>query len=432
MRSEFMLKRKVGLAVVLILSIVTIMSISSRKDMVPEPTLELINEIKPISRLTNDRSDIASLKPIDSMVNRVVKSLRLAGASVALVKDEKLVYAKGFGYADKDEKEEVQPYHLFRIGSVSKLITAMAILKLVDEGEISLDDYVFGEKGLLKGKKYTGIKNRNFYQIKVKHLLNHTSGWSLITYGDPMFIPHKIHKMDDVSYPIEFDDVIHFVITRHLPYKPGTRFNYSNFGYCLLGRIIEETTGDDYEEWVQDEILEPNGIENMKIAGSFEDDRAKDEVKYYDYSPDNEQLSFTGSGKMIYKPYGADDIEMLGPAGGWLASASDLMRVLVLVDGYSKRYKDILSEDLMNKMVNGVGGIKRPLGWRSVKGEHWWRTGTLSGTSALLTRDVNGYSWVIVSNTTPRRGSFPSTSRWAIREGIKMVKSWPTHDLFSD
>ncbi len=431
-----MMKRKIGLIVGVLLLLVAIMSISSSKESQPvsSEVLEISSskEFTSLPRLTNAKSDIPSLKPIDSMVNRVMRNLRLAGASVAVVKDEKLVYAKGFGFADKDANEEVQPYHLFRIGSVSKLVTAMAILKLVDEGKLSLDDYVFGEKGLLNGSKYSGIKNRNFYQIKVKHLLNHTSGWSLITYGDPMFIPHKITKMDNVSYPIDFDDVVHFVITRHLPYKPGTRFNYSNFGYCLLGRIVEELTGDDYEEWVQDEILEPNGIEDMRIAGSFEDDRVKDEVKYYDYSPDNEQLSFNGSGKKVYKPYGADDIEMLGPAGGWLATASDLMRVLVMVDGYSNRYKDILSEDLINKMVNGVGGVKRPLGWRSVNGEHWWRTGTLSGTSALLTRDTKGYSWVIVSNTTPRRGSFPSTSRWAIREGIKMVKSWPSHDLFTD
>lgn len=380
--------------------------------------------------LTNADSDIASLQPIDSMVNRVMRSLRLAGASVAVVKDEKLVYAKGFGYADKEKKVPVEPYHLFRIGSVSKLVTAIAILKLVDDGKLSLDDYVFGDKGILKGKTYSGIKNRNFYRIKVKHLLNHTSGWSLITYGDPMFIPHKIHKMDKVNYPIEFDDVIHFVITRHLPYAPGTRFNYSNFGYCLLGRIIEAVTDEDYEDWVQDEIMEPNDIKSMRIAGSFEKDRLKNEVKYYDYSPDNEQLSFNGSGKKVYKPYGADDIEMLGPAGGWLATSVDLMRVLVLVDGYSRRYKDILSTDMINKMIKGVGGVNRPLGWRSVKGDHWWRTGTLSGTSALLTRDLNGMSWVIVSNTTPRRGSFPGTSRWAIRESFKMVRNWPSHDLF--
>lgn len=380
--------------------------------------------------LTNEMSDLPAFEPIDSMVNRAMRSLRLTGATVALVKNEKLVYAKGFGFADKEKKEKVEPHHLFRIGSVSKLITAIAILKLVEEGKIGLDDFVFGKEGILNGKLYSNISNKNVYRIKVKHLLNHTAGWSLITYGDPMFIPHKIHKMDDVSYPIEFDDVIKFVISRHLPYRPGTRFNYSNFGYTLLGRVVEEVTGDDYEDWVQDEILEPNGINKMRIAGSFEKDRVKNEVKYYDYSADNEQLAFNGSGKKVYKPYGADDIEMLGPAGGWLATGVDLMRVLVLVDGYSKRYEDILSADLINKMVNGVGGVQRPLGWRSVKGQHWWRTGTLSGTSALLTRDINGYSWVIIANTTPRRGSFPGTSRWAIREGIKMVKSWPTQDLF--
>ena len=113
-----------------------------------------------------------------------------------------------------------------------------------------------------------------------------------------------------------------------------------------------------------------------------------------------------------------------------MANSVDLMRVLVMVDGYSKRYKDILSADLIKKMTGGVGGINQPLGWRSVRGEHWWRTGTLSGTSALLTRDEKGYSWVVVSNTTPRRGSFPSTSRWAIREAIKQIKNWPSHNLF--
>lgn len=373
----------------------------------------------------------SSLQPIDSMVNRVMSSLRLVGATVAIVKDERLVYTQGFGYADLEKKELVTSESKFRIGSVSKLVTAVAIMKLVEDGEISLDDYVFGEEGILNGDPYDNIKNRNVYNIKVKHLLNHTAGWSLLTYGDPMFIPHKIHKMDDAGYPIDFDDVVEFVLERHLPYRPGTRFNYSNFGYCLLGRVIEEVTGDDYDEWIIDEILEPNGIENMSIAGNFLDDRQRNEVKYYDKSANNEQLSFEGSGEMVYKPYGADDIEMLGPAGGWLATASDLMRLLVMVDGYSNRYPDMLSKKTIDQMVKGVGGVNRPLGWRTTKGEHWWRTGTLSGTTALLTRDT-GYSWVIISNTTPRRGSFPSTSRWAIREGIKLVKSWPTNDLFQE
>jgi CubicO group peptidase (beta-lactamase class C family) len=380
--------------------------------------------------LTNKDSDNPALEPIDRMMERVMKSLQLTGATVGVVKDERLVYTKGFGFADKENKVPVEPQSLFRIGSVSKLITATAILKLVDDGKISLDDYVFGENGILKGKKYNSITNRNFYKIRVKHLLNHTAGWSLITYGDPMFIPKKIHDMDKVSYPIDFDEVIHFVISRHLPYTPGTHYNYSNFGYCLLGRIIEEKTDQDYEAWIQKNILKPNGITHMQIAGNFENDRLKNEVKYYDYSPDNKQLSFTGSGKLVDKPYGADDIEMLGPAGGWLSNAVDMMRLLVMVDGYSKRYKDILSKDTMNKMINGVGGIKQPLGWRSVSGEHWWRTGTLSGTSALLTRDLNGISWVVISNTTPRRGSFWNTSRWALREAFKEIKNWPSTDLF--
>ena len=97
-----------------------------------------------------------------------------------------------------------------------------------------------------------------------------------------------------------------------------------------------------------------------------------------------------------------------------------------MVDGYSKKYPDILSQKRIDQMVKGVGGINRPLGWRTTNGDHWWRTGTLSGTSALLTRDTKGFSWVIVSNTTPRRTTFSGISRRAIREGIKMVKTCPT------
>lgn len=414
-------------SIFIFLSAVLVLSFTKFDKSIPEK-----DEVEiPAKRvLTNKDSDNPALEPLDRMMERVMKSLQLTGATVGVVKDEKLVYTKGFGYADKENKKLVEPSSLFRIGSVSKLVTAIAILKLVDEGKIGLDDFVFGENGILKGKKYSGISNRNFYKIRVKHLLNHTAGWSLITYGDPMFIPKKIHDMDKVSYPIDFDEVIHFVISRHLPYTPGTHYNYSNFGYCLLGRIIEEKMDDDYENWVQKNILKPNGINHMKIAGNFENDRIKNEVKYYDFSPDNKQLSFTGSGKLVDKPYGADDIEMLGPAGGWLANSVDMMRLLVLVDGYSKRYKDILSKDSMNKMIKGVGGVKQPLGWRNVDGEHWWRSGTLSGTSALLTRDLNGISWVIISNTTPRRGSFWNTSRWALRTAFKEIKTWPSTDLF--
>ena len=416
----------------LALALFAVISAFTKSDPTPSPVLseEDTTTFERV-RLTNDMSDLPSLKPIDSMVNRLVKNLRLTGATVAVIKDEKLVYSKGFGYADKTNKIAVEPYHLFRIGSVSKLVTAITILDLVEKGKIRLDDYVFGKNGILQGKPYDMIKNKNFYKIKVKHLLNHTSGWSLVTYGDPMFIPHKINKWEKTGYPVVFDDVIQFVISKNLPYVPGTRFSYSNFGYCLLGRIIEETSGVDYESYVQKTILNPYGINHMQIAGNFEKDRLQNEVKYYDFTADNQAIAFDGSGKKVMKPYGADDLEMLGPAGGWLANSVDLMRLLVLVDGYSKKHKDILGHEMMEKMTKGVGGKSYPLGWRGARGDHWWRTGTLSGTSALLTRDAKGMSWVIVTNTTNNRSkNFPSASRYTLRRSFQLVKDWPEHDLF--
>ena len=168
--SLLMLKRKIGLFAVLVLLFIAIMSISSSKSDQPisSNSIKLPEAIStsPIPKLTNEMSNFESLKPIDSMVNRVMRSMRLAGASVAVVKDERLVYAKGFGFADKDAKEEVEPYHLFRIGSVSKLITAMTILKLVDEGELSLDNYVFGARGILNGKTYSESRIETFIKSR--------------------------------------------------------------------------------------------------------------------------------------------------------------------------------------------------------------------------------------------------------------------------
>ena len=152
---------------------------------------------KPAKRtLTNKDSDNPSPRAYRQNGRTLIDQLESNWRNSGRVKNEKLVYAKGFGYADKENKVAVEPYSLFRIGIISKLVTAIAILKMVDDGKIGLDDYVFGDNGILKGAKYKDISNRNVYKIKVKHLLNHTGGWSLITYGDPMFIQSKIHKMD--------------------------------------------------------------------------------------------------------------------------------------------------------------------------------------------------------------------------------------------
>jgi CubicO group peptidase (beta-lactamase class C family) len=144
------------------------------------------NEVAFSLQLENNYSDFKSTEIIDTRVQSFMEHWKINGISVAVTKDEELVYAKGFGFADTERKEYVKPGHLFRIASVSKLITAAAIMKLYEEQLLDLDHHVFGPEGILDTSYYNGYRDKRYEDITVQHLLSHTAGWS-ITSGDPMF-----------------------------------------------------------------------------------------------------------------------------------------------------------------------------------------------------------------------------------------------------
>lgn len=381
-------------------------------------------------KLINDFSEAEAFNDLDQSLEYFTKSQRLVGLSVGVIKDGQLVYAKGFGYADKDNEETLQPYHLMRIGSVSKLITAVGIMKLIDDGKLTLDDQVFGEGGILKYGLYDVIKDKKYHQITVEHLLNHTAGWSKRSYGDPMFIPHRVATYMDTDLPVNLDKIIEFVISNHLPYRPGSYYDYSNFGYCVLGKVIERVSGMSYEDYIKAEILRPLGITNMQLAKNWLEDKLDNEVSYYDHVANNMRLSLNGSGEQVPSPYGGFDIEALSAAGGWLATPGDLLKFLTAIDGF-KNTPDILTNHSLLTMTSPERG--RPYGWRSANAEGtWWRTGTLAGASAMMKRKPNGISWVVITNTSNRRsGSFHSRVSWLMDSQLEKIKDWPQRDFFA-
>ena len=198
----------------------------------------LDNEEVPFSLLLdNQYSDYEETGIIDRQVTSFIKRWRIQGASLAITKNERLVYAKGFGIANSETGEEVKPGHLFRIASVSKLITAVAIMHLYEKGNVDLDETVFGEYGILNDTIFRSFRDKRIEHITVRHLLNHTAGWSRYS-GDPIFNSLYIARKMDVKAPASFDDILQFTLSRQLNYKPGTRYSYSNLGYAILGEII--------------------------------------------------------------------------------------------------------------------------------------------------------------------------------------------------
>ena len=403
-------------------------SISDAKNLALDDT-NISRILSSVSNITNEDSDTRELSVLDSAVHRFIQKQGVVGASVGIVKDGQLVYAKGFGHADMDTREEVAPHHQFRIGSLSKLITTVAIMKLREEGRLSLDDKVFGEGGILRGELYQGIKDKRAYDITVEHLLSHTAGWSKRTYGDPMFIPLKIAEEMNTPAPADLNTIIQFVLSKPIPYQPGTRYDYSNFGFCLLGKVIEAVSDESYERYVQNNLLAPLSIYGMRLAKNRPEDRFEDEVRYYDLSPNNIRPSIYGTGEVVPNTY-SFNVEALSAAGGWVATPTDLLRFLVAVDGLNTA-PDILSNESLLAMIEPAGG--KPYGWRGASiGGTWWRTGTLAGTSALMKRFENGISWVVLTNTSNRRSDY-FNGRFSnmLQNELAQLNEWPDRDLFT-
>ncbi len=379
--------------------------------------------------LSNAFSDKKQFDVVDNSVEHFLNRYELAGASVAIAKDGKMVFAKGYGYADKELSLHVQPYNLFRIASVSKLITAVAIMKLVEAGKLSLESKVFGKDGILNDSKYLHYRDKSVEKITVRELLNHSGGWSN-RYGDPMFMPsvisHQMHK----DYPIKGPDIIEFMLGKRLHFAPGSRSSYSNFGYAILEQVIDKASGMDYQKFVKTNVLYPLDIFDMQIGHSYASERLDLEVKYYEPEDNYLVSDHMDPNHMVLRSNGGNDIEALGAAGGWVASSTDLLKLVLSVDGFDYP-KDILSKASIKEMTTKEFEGADPLGWRGVReGKYWYRTGTLAGTSAFVMRRNDGISYVIIFNTSSWKGpAFSSDIKRMMESTIAKIDKWPDYNL---
>ena len=145
--------------------------------------------------LCNDSSDYAELSGLDKKVKAYMKRWEMKGASLVITRNDSLLYAKGYGWADEELGEEMQPYHIMRMASVSKLITAVGIMVLQDRDSLSIKDTVFGPTGILNDSLFLStIKDKNYRKITIEHLLRHQGGF----HRDPLF------SSRDVKHQLQF------------------------------------------------------------------------------------------------------------------------------------------------------------------------------------------------------------------------------------
>ena len=308
--------------------------------------------------LTNEMSDTSSLAGFDRMVKNYLTYWAIHGASLSVMRNDSLLFAKGYGEADSGL--EMQPGYILRMASVSKLVTAAGIMVLQDRGLLNIKDHVFGPDGILNDSTYNAaIKDTLYYRITVEDLLRHKGGFSRRG-GDPMFSTRWIMMQNGWSEAPTQEQLMELQLKRRLKFVPGTAQEYSNFGYLALSMVIEKVDDEPAEE-------------------------------------------FNNSGRKVTRCYGGNNVTGLSGAGAWAASTPELALFVASIDGRPE-VPDIISRESVDLMTEYFDESTYSLGWNDTKDGYWTRTGTFAGTSALIKYFPDGECWIFISNTSTYKG----------------------------
>lgn len=380
--------------------------------------------------LTNEVSDTATLRGFDRQVKDYMTAWGLKGVSLSVMRNDSLLYSKGYGWAD--DKEPMEPGHIMRMASVSKLITAVGIMILQERGMLTLKDQVFGPGGILDDSLYNAaIADSLYKKITVEDLLRHKGGFSKKG-GDPMFSTRWIMMQNQWKEVPTKEQLTTVQLGRPLKFEPGTWQEYSNYGYLALSMVIEKLSGMSYEDFIQENVFHPAGCVNFKIAGNYYADKHPGETRYYVQKDDEPVEEFNNSGRKVTRSYGGNNVTGLLGAGAWVGSTPELALLVASIDG-KPEVPDIISEASVKAMTEYFDPDTFSLGWNDTKptGE-WTRTGTFAGTSALVKYFPDGECWVFISNTSTYKG--PGLAKFTTELFEKLRASYsdkfPLRNLF--
>ncbi len=405
----------------------------------------------------------AEFQQLDDVMLSVLAEHNVPGGALAVVRGNQLMAVRSYGWADIDERRPLTPDSRFRIASLSKSMTAVAILQMIEHGQLAMETKVFDLLELTKLAPDQEPADPRWHEITIDQLLRHRGGFDRAASLDPMFQSVQIAKDLQRIAPAGFDDIIQWMLARPLDFAPGERYAYSNFGYLLLGRAIEKISGTAYEDYLKQRVLKPLGARQTTLGRTLREHRQPGEVTYY--APGElGQLVMTGrrvsdpfDAPKVPAPYGAWCVETMDAHGGWIASVVDLARYLVLftdpansrvlrpqtvarIANRPRSESGTASMDAEGEQASGNQQAVEEyygLGWMIRPGSNgaptqWWHTGSLPGTAALMVRRENGLAWVVLLN----RRSGPDGKHLGyvleprLAKAIDAIEHWPDYDAF--
>jgi CubicO group peptidase (beta-lactamase class C family) len=375
-----------------------------------------------------------SLAALDTEMTNFMALRSIARGTLAVTRNGKLVFHHAYTLAATNAVP-TQTTNLFRIASLTKQFTSVGIMQLLQAGKIGLDQSISNLLDL------TSVSDPRFRTVTIRQLLQHYGGWDRSISPDPMFNDLAISTSLGRPLPTTPQMVIDYMKGQPLDHDPGTVYAYSNFGYCLLGRIIEAVTGMTYEQYIQSNVLAPAGIWDMHIGRSLLTNADPAEVDYDDpFRRLVPTVMGTNGPAMVPIQYGGWNVATMDSHGGWLATAADLARFSSSFDVQTN--SPLLPLQWIDTMWSqppeisgspayyyGAGWLVRPLGGDTYNA---WHDGALDGTWSYTVRRADGYCWAVIFNRWDWTGLVPNYYNIdsEMNAAINSIATWPTNDLF--
>jgi N-acyl-D-amino-acid deacylase len=363
------------------------------------------------SKKTTQKKQTPSISSgnFDQQYLRFLQRWQIPGSSVAILKNNTFILSRGYGWADVENRRAMTPDSVFRIASVSKAITAVAIMQLVQEGKLNLNSKVYDILNDLQPLT-NATPSRRIYTINVRNLLEMSPGWISDRGIDPMLGPWSSRMLETLNrqIPPSCETAARMMMTVPLQYTPGTQFSYSNISYCMLGLIINKVNhlsgANGYEEYVKQHLFLPYGITSLRIGDTTPGKPLENEVHYYFFESAHSHYSNIdrlndglpyGQTRLLQKNFSD---------GGWVASAPDLAKFLQALGRYA-----ILTPKTMNNMIakpsfqaNSNNYFAKGWNVKNMYGNNFiLKTGSFTGTQALVMLEENGTAYVALFNAKP-------------------------------
>ncbi|XP_070575677.1 uncharacterized protein [Ptychodera flava] len=407
-------------------------------------------DTKGYDHLTVNGERYPELEKLDEKIVDFLIENEYVGATLGVMRNGKLLYTQGYGTTTDGEK--MLPTTLMHSSSISKSITAVAILKLAQEDRLGLDETIFGEDGILshlRPLKHHTVSDPRVFDITVEHLLQHSGGWNQAR--GPIYDPlmnslylARGHNVTDIAEEMgslgnpSHSDIIRYMMTQRLHFSPGTKYQYSNFGYMILGHVIEVVTRRTYDRYVRDEILTPLGMWRTRLGPHH----AKSQV--YGWQDLVHSIKFAEGSISLGNSSGDDGVtyDFLDSSLGWFSTVYDLLRFINGISGVEK-FSQLTSKtlDLMleKPTFSEHSDTWHGMGFRANNNNEWWQTGDPHDNEMVIYHGTQSadntrkhLSWEDqISYVFMLSGNNRKNVRRFVTNTISSVKQWPNQpDLF--